>query len=170
MPNPDLGIEYNSLLLSMGLVAYNYEFEDFKLETIKRKIIGNRLNNQNDDSKLLDYFHVLNDNIYKETQNRKHDIFVEMIKLNINTTFFGKFNDYKVSLTKDTYTYHIEDDFFVVFNLMDDGKIQLAKVSKNNEEQIRFYVFFEVKEFYHFISNIIENIEIDDKVLEMALI
>jgi hypothetical protein len=170
MPNPDLGIEYNPLLLSMGLVEYNYEFEDFKLETIKRKIIGNRLNNQNNDSKLLDYFHVLNDNIYKETQNRKHDIFVEMIKLNINTTFYGNFSGCKVSLTKDTYTYYIEDDFFVVFNLMDDGKIQLDNVSKNNEEEQRCYVFGELKEFYHFISNIKENLEIDDKVLKMALI
>lgn len=170
MPNPDLGIEYNSLSLSIGLVDYNYEFEDLKLDTIKRKLIGDRINNQNKNSKLLDYFEVLDDNIYKETQNRKHDIFVEMIKLNIKTTFHGKFNGHKVSLTKDIYTYHIEDDFFVVFILMDDGKIQLDNVSKNNKEQKRYYVFGELKEFHHFIENIRENVEIDDKVLKMALI
>lgn len=170
IPNLDLGIEFNSLSLSMGLVDYDYEFEDFKLETIKRKLIADRIENKNRDSKLLDYIEVLNDNIYKEVQNRKHDIFLEMIKLNIDTTYYGKLNNYSVNLTKDTYTIQVEADFFVLFKLMDDGKLQLNKVLKNNEEQQRFYIFSDLKEFHRFITDIKENVEIDDKVLKMALI
>lgn len=171
IPNLDLGIEFNSLSLSMGLVDYNYEFENFKLETIKRKLIDDRIGNKNRDSKLIDYIEVLNDNIYKESQNRKHDLFIEMIKLNIETTsYHGKLNNYAVTLTKDTYTIQVESDFFVLFKLMDDGKLQLNKVSKNNEDQQRFYIFSDLKEFHRFIANIKENVEIDDKVLKMVLI
>lgn len=95
---------------------------------------------------------------------------IEIIKLNTNATFYGKIHGYKAYLTKDTYTIEVEENLSVDFNLLDDGHMLLNKVNRNGEFQQRSYVFKNLNEFNYFASNIVENIAIDDKVLEMALI
>lgn len=168
-PTLDLGAEGDALGLSMALINYNYQSENVSLEAIKKQIVEDRFCGKVQ-SKLNEYMDFLKNTYYEGTWDSKHKKLLEIIKLTTNATFYGKVHGYKAYLTKDTYTIEVEDNLSVEFNLLDDGHLLLNQVNRNGECQERSYVFKNLNEFNCFASNIIENIAIDDKVLEMALI
>lgn len=165
----DLGAEVDALGLGMALIDYNYQSENVSLEAIKNQIVEDRLSG-NFETKLNEYIELLKNTYYEGTWNSKHKKLVEIIKLNTNATFYGKIYGHKAYLTKDTYTIEVEDNLIVAFNLLDGGGLLLNEVRRNGQIKQRSYLFNDLNEFNYFVSNITENIEIDDKVLKMALI
>lgn len=168
-PTLDLGAEGDALGLSMALINYNYQSENVSLDAIKKQIVEDRFCGKVQ-SKLNEYMDLLKNTYYEGTWDSKHKKLIEIIKLNTNATFYGKIHGHKAYLTKDTYTIEIEENLSVDFNLLDDGGLLLNQVNRNGEFQQRSYVFKNLNEFNDFASNIVENIDIDDKVLKMALI
>lgn len=163
------GTDANAFILCKGMIEYNYQSEDLSLNAIKKQIIDDKLNGVWT-SGLTDYMKMLTESYYKESWSKRHDMLIDIVKMKTLATFCGRFNNYKVSLTKDTYTIKISDDCSVFFTLMDDGSIKMDKMTKGNDIQDRNYIFDNVKEFINFLHNIEEHLETDDKVLKMVLI
>lgn len=163
------GTDTNAFMLATGLIDYNYQSEDLSLVAIQRQIIKDKLNGVWI-SGLTEYMTMLTDSYYKESWSRRHEMLVNIVKINTLATFSGKFNNYKVALTKDNYTVHITSDHSVLFILMDNGAIRMDKVIKGESIQEREYSFDNVKEFIKFVDNIEEHLKTDDRVLKMVLI
>lgn len=163
------GTDTNAFILCKGVTEYNYQSDDLSLEAIQKQIIKDKLNGVWT-SGLTDYMKMLTESYYKESWSKRHEMLIEIVKLNTLATFSGKFNNYKVALTKDSYTIQMTSNHSVLFTLMDNGNIRMDKVLKGDEVQKRDYIFDNVQEFIHFVNNIQEHLETDDRVLKMALI
>lgn len=163
------GTDTNAFILCKGLTEYNYQSEDLSLKAIQKQIIEDKMNGVWT-SGLTDYMKMLTESYYKESWSKRHEMLIGIVKINTVATFYGKVNNYKVALTKDSYTIQINSNHSVLFTLMDNGAIRMDKVIKEDNMQERNYIFDHVQEFIKFVNNIQEHIETDDRVLKMALI
>ena len=163
------GTDNNAFVLATGLIDYNYQSDDISLVAIQTQIIEDKLKGIWT-SGLTEYITMLTDSYYKESWSQRHEMLVNIVKINTLATFSGKLNNYKVALTKDNYTIQITSDHSVLFTLMDNGAIRMDKVVKGESIQERQYSFDNVKEFIKFVGNIEEHLETDDRVLKMVLI
>lgn len=163
------GTDTNAFILCKSLTEYNYQSEDLSLQAIQKQIIKDKLNGIWT-SGLTDYMKMLTESYYKESWSKRHEMLIEIVKIKTLATFSGKFNNYKVSLTKDSYTVQMTSNHSVLFTLMDNGSIRMDKVVKEDKMQERNYTFNHVKELIKFVNNIEEHLDTDDRVLKMALI
>lgn len=85
------GTDNNAFILATGLIDYNYQSEDLSLVAIQRQIIEDKLNGIWT-SDLTEYLKMLTDNYYKESWSQRHDMLVNIVKINTLATFSGKFN------------------------------------------------------------------------------
>jgi len=162
-------IEATAISLCMAIVENYYE-DDLSLVILKKNALLSLINGSGKYGAFNAYFKTLNNDYHSYKHKSIHDRLIEIIKLNINTTFSTSFQQRKCLLTKDNFIIKANEGSEVEFQLMDDGLLKLHTIKKGEIENKRNYIFQDTAEFAAFTKNLEENIDIDDKVIKMVFI
>jgi hypothetical protein len=159
---PQLSSEFTAIWCCNALLSYDDQFENLNFETLLEKI-----QKDNDPSSLKDYCtslknHFLGEQIHKET--------IELIELNINTSFSTKWKNSKIELTTNKVIITTDKEDVITLILRSDGKLNMTSILSNDKEYQKNFIFESLNELDCFIKNLKEYIELDDSVLKMAII